>query len=105
MKLTYLLSVEKWLLFSVAKEIGTYESRAVALRRCRKAELAGDEHGQSRDDREARGRAGAAMLTHSGYSSTYTPVRLDERGFWRFRDGGKLVPEGANVVRFMSIAA
>lgn len=105
MKLTFLLSIEKWLLFSGRKEIGMYDSRADALRRCRKAELAGDEHGQSRDDREAWDRKGAAVLTHSEYASTYTPVLLDERGFWRFRDSGKLVPEGANVVQFMSIAA
>jgi hypothetical protein len=105
MKLTYLLSTEEWLLFSGAKEIGTYESRDIALRRSPKAELAGDEHGQSRDDREAWDRHGAAVLTHLPNASKYTPVRLDKRGFWRFRDGGKLVPEGANVVRFMHIPA
>jgi hypothetical protein len=101
--ITFLLTVEYWIAFDEHRELGKYATRDVALKAHPRAELRGDERGESRHDRERWARNGACWRKHRPYADMIQSIHVDDHGFFVVTDTGERVPENATIERIPTL--
>jgi hypothetical protein len=96
----YSLTDECWIVFNERDVLNKFAKRDVALKLYPKAELRGDEQGQSHDDRKRWARLGASWRRQdTDWSGTIVSIYCDDRGFYRVKGTDVLVPENATIER------
>lgn len=95
----YSMIDECWIVFNERDILNKFVKRDVALKLYPKAELRGDERGESHDDRKRWAREGACWRKRSECSDTIVSIYCDDRGFFRVKGTNVLVPENAMIER------